>query len=165
MAENHSFDVVSKVDYQEVSNAINQALKEIKQRYDFKDALAEIDLNQKENKLTIASTDDYKVNSIIDILKQKFVKRNVPLKAFDYGETKPAGGNTVKMEVAIQSGISKEKAKDIIKDIKDSKIKVQAQIQDDQLRIIGKDLDDLQEIIKMLKQKDYGINMNFVNYR
>jgi uncharacterized protein YajQ (UPF0234 family) len=163
MAEN-SFDIVSKVDLQEVSNAIQQALKEIHQRYDLKDSKSNIELEGKDA-IILTSADDYKLKAVTDVLQTKLVKRGVPLKALDYGKIEPAAGSTVRQRVAMQQGIPTEKAREIVKVIKDTKKKVQASIQGDTVRVSGKDRDALQEIIALLRQKDFGIDMQFTNYR
>ncbi len=163
MAEN-SFDIVSKVDLQEVSNAIQQALKEIHTRYDLKDSKSDIQLDEKEA-LVLTSADDYKLKAVNDVLQSKLVKRSVPLKAFVYGAVEPAAGSTVRQRVTMQQGIPIEKAREIVKLIKNSKKKAQAAIQGDLVRVSGKDRDTLQEIIALLKQHDFGIDMQFTNYR
>jgi cyclic-di-GMP-binding protein len=163
MAEN-SFDIVSKVDLQEVSNAIQQALKEIHTRYDLKDSKSSIELDGKEA-LVLASADEFKLKAVNDVLQSKLVKRSVPLKAFNYGTIEPAAGSTVRQRVTMQQGIPIEKARDIVKLIKNSKKKVQAAIQGDLVRVSGKDRDTLQDIIALLKQHDFGIDMQFTNYR
>jgi len=163
MAEN-SFDIVSKVDLQEVSNAIQQALKEIHQRYDLKDSKSNIELEGKDA-IILTSADEYKLKAVTDVLQTKLVKRSVPLKALDYGKIEPAAGSTVRQRVAMQQGIPTEKAREIVKVIKDTKKKVQASIQGDTVRVSGKDRDALQEIIALLRQKDFGIDMQFTNYR
>ena len=162
MAE--SFDIVSKVDLQEVSNAIQQALKEIHTRYDLKDSKSDIQMDGKEA-LVLTSADDYKLKAVNDVLQGKLVKRSVPLKAFTYGAIEEAAGSTVRQRVTMQQGIPIEKARDIVKLIKNSKKKVQASIQGDVVRVSGKDRDTLQEIIAMLRQNDFGIDMQFTNYR
>jgi uncharacterized protein YajQ (UPF0234 family) len=164
MADN-SFDVVSKIELPEVSNAIQQALKEIGQRYDLKDSKSTIELNEKDNKILLSSSDDFKLKAVTDVLQAKLVKRNVPLKGLTYGTITPAAGSSVRQEITLQSGIPLEKAKDIVKAIKDSKRKVQAAIQGDVVRVSGKDRDDLQAIIQLLKSGDFGIDMQFTNYR
>lgn len=164
MAE-HSFDIVSKVDLQEVSNAIQQALKEIEQRYDFKGSKSSIELDKGNSEITIVSDDDYKLKSVVDILESKLVKRKVPIKALEYGKIEAALSGTVKQIVKLQQGIPAEKGKEIAKIIKTSKLKVQAEIQKDQLRVKAKKIDDLQSAISMLKEKDLGIHVEFVNYR
>lgn len=163
MADN-SFDIVSKVDLQEVSNAIQQALKEIHTRYDLKDSKSSIELDGKEA-LVLASADEFKLKAVNDVLQSKLVKRNVPLKALNYGTIENAAGSTVRQRVTMQQGIPIEKARDIVKVIKNSKQKVQAAIQGDLVRVSGKDRDTLQNIIALLKQQDFGIDMQFTNYR
>ncbi|MGA7459312.1 MAG: YajQ family cyclic di-GMP-binding protein [Candidatus Korobacteraceae bacterium] len=162
MAE--SFDIVSKVELQEVTNAIQQALKEIHQRYDLKDSKSDIQLEGKEA-LVLTSADDFKLKAVNDVLQSKLVKRSVPLKALTYGNIETAAGSTVRQRITMQQGIPIEKARDIVKAIKNSKKKVQAAIQGDLVRVSGKDRDTLQEIIALLKQQDFGIDMQFTNYR
>ena len=161
----NSFDVVSKIDLAEVSNAVQQALKEIIQRYDLKDSHSNIELKEKDKKLMLASQDEYKLKAVTEILGQKLVKRKVPLKGLVYGTVTPAGGSTVRQEVSLQQGIPIEKAREIVKAIKDSKQKVQASIQGDFVRIAGKDRDTLQAVMKILRESDFGIDMQFTNYR
>ena len=163
MADN-SFDIVSKVDLQEVSNAIQNALKEIHTRFDLKDTKSNIALEGKEE-LVLSSSDEYKLKAVNDILQAKLVKRGVPLKALNYGTVEPAAGSTVRQKITMQQGIPVEKAREIVKKIKDSKKRVQASIQGDSVRVSGKDRDTLQEIIAMLRQSDFGIDMQFTNYR
>jgi len=163
MAEN-TFDIVSKVDLQEVSNAIQNALKEIHTRFDLKDSKSDIKLEGKEA-LILTSLDEYKLKAVNDILQSKLVKRGVPIKALTYGAVEPAAGSTVRQKVTMQQGIPTEKAKEIVKVIKDSKKKVQASIQGDSVRVSGKDRDTLQEIIALLRGRDFGIDMQFTNYR
>jgi len=163
MAEN-SFDIVSKVDLQEVTNAIQQALKEVHTRYDLKDSKSDIQLEGKEA-LVLTSADEFKLKAVNDVLQSKLVKRNVPLKALNYGTIENAAGSTVRQRVTMQQGIPIEKARDIVKVIKNSKHKVQAAIQGDLVRVSGKDRDTLQNIIALLKQQDFGIDMQFTNYR
>lgn len=158
-----SFDIVSKVDMQEVDNAVNQALKEIGQRYDFKGTHNEIDLQ--EEAIVLLGADDYKLQAVVDVLKGKLVKRGISPKCLDYGTKEPASGGAVRQRVGIVQGISKEKGKEVVKRIKESKLKVQAQIMDDQVRVSGKKLDDLQEIIQLLKGQDMGIELQFINMR
>ena len=165
MADTSSFDIVSKVDMQEVDNALNQARKEIVQRYDFKGSKSSIELKEKEHELVLISDDDFKMKAVVDILQNKFVKRSVPLKALTYNPIEPAAGGTVRQTIKLQNGIEKEDAKLIVKMIKDSKLKVQAQIMDDQVRVSGKSKDDLQSVIVMLKQADLKFAVQFVNYR
>ena len=162
MPEN-SFDIVSKIDLQEVSNAVQQALKEIHQRFDLKDSKSDITLDK--DGLTLTSADDYKLKAVTDVLQAKLVKRNVPLKGLSYGTIEPAAGSTVRQKVTMQQGIPIEKAREIVKAIKDSKKKVQASIQGDFVRVSGKDRDTLQQIIALLRGQDFGIDMHFTNYR
>ena len=161
----NSFDIVSKIELPEVSNAVQQAMKEIQQRYDLKDSRSSIELKEKENKIILQSADDFKLKAVTDILQGKLVKRNVPLKGLAYGTITPSAGSTVKQEITLQQGIATEKAKDIVKVIKDSKKKVQASIQGDLVRVSGKDRDSLQEVIALLRGHDFGIDMQFTNYR
>lgn len=163
MAEN-TFDIVSKVDLQEVSNAIQNSLKEIHTRFDLKNTKSDIQLDGKDA-LVLTSSDEYKLKAVNDILQSKLVKRGVPLKALSYGTVEPAAGSTVRQRVTMQQGIPTEKAREIVKVIKDSKKKVQASIQGDMVRVSGKDRDTLQEIIALIRQKDFGIDMQFTNYR
>ena len=165
MADQFSFDVVSEVNMQEMKNVVDQATKEIKQRFDFKDSKTEITLKEKEKELVVISDDDYKLNAVNEIIKAKCVKRGVSLKALNYGAIEQALGGTVRQVVKIQSGIAADKAKEITKSVKDSKLKVQAQIQGEQLRIVSKSKDELQAAIAFLKQKDFGIDLQFTNYR
>ncbi len=164
MASENSFDIVSKVDLQEVSNAIQNALKEIHTRFDLKDSKSDIQLEGKEA-LILTSANDYNLKAVNDILQSKLVKRSVSIKAFTYGVVEPAAGSTVRQKVTMQQGIPIEKAKEIVKLIKDSKKKVQASIQGDTVRVSGKDRDSLQEIIALLRGHDFGIDMQFTNYR
>jgi uncharacterized protein YajQ (UPF0234 family) len=164
MPEN-TFDIVSKIELPEVSNAVQQALKEIQQRYDLKDSRSDIQLQEKENKLILQSQDDYKLKAVTEILEQKLVKRKVPLKGLTYGTITPAASSTVRQEVTLQQGIPIEKAREIIKAIKDSKKKVQASIQGDFVRVSGKDRDTLQEVMQLLRGSDFGVDMQFTNYR
>ena len=161
----NSFDIVSLVEMPEVLNAVQQALKEIQTRYDLKGSKSEIELNEKDYKLTLASADEFKLKAITEILESKLVKRKVPLKALTYGTIIPAAGSSVRQEVTLQNGIPTEKAREIVKAIKDTKKKVQASIQGDLVRVAGKDRDTLQEVIAFLKSKDFGIDMQFTNYR
>ena len=165
MAELNSFDVVSKVEMQEVKNAIDQALKEIHQRFDFKGTKTELTLKEKENELVLLSDDEYKLKSVVDILRAKLIKRNVSVKAFAFGTVEPALGGTVRQVAKIQNGLSTDKAKEITKEIKEGKFKVQAQIQGDQVRVQGKSRDELQAVIAFLKAKDFGIDLQYINYR
>jgi uncharacterized protein YajQ (UPF0234 family) len=161
----NSFDVVSKIELPEVGNALQQAMKEIQQRYDLKDSKSSIELNEKENKLILLSRDEFSLRAVTDILQSKLVKRKVPLKGLTYGAILPAAGSTVRQEVTLQQGISTEKAREIVKAIKDTKKKVQASIQGDFVRVAGKDRDTLQEVMGMLRASDFGIDMQFTNYR
>jgi uncharacterized protein YajQ (UPF0234 family) len=163
MAEN-SFDIVSKVDLQEVSNALQQALKEIHTRYDLKDSKSDIHLEGKEA-LVLSSADEYKLKAVNDVLQTKLVKRGVSLKALTYGAIEPAAGSTVRQKVSLQQGIPIEKAREIVKLVKNSKLKVQSSIQGDFVRVSGKDRDTLQQVIAIIKQSDFGIDMQFTNYR
>jgi hypothetical protein len=163
MAEN-SFDIVSKVDLQEVSNAIQQALKEVHTRFDLKDSKSSITMEGKEA-IVVSSVDDYKLKAVNDVLQQKLVKRGVPLRALVYGAVETAAGSSARQRITMQQGIPIEKAREIVKLIKDSKKKVQASIQADVVRVSGKDRDTLQEIIALLKAHDFGIDMQFANYR
>jgi len=158
-----SFDIVSKVDMQEVDNAVNQAIKEIGQRYDFKGSKSEI--SQEKDAIKVLADDDYKLKAVIDVLQSKFLKRNISIKSLKYGKVEPASGGMVRQMIDVQQGISKEKGKEIIAAIKESKIKVQAQIQDDQVRVTGKNRDDLQACIQLLKGKDLEVEMQFTNFR
>ncbi len=163
MADN-SFDVVSKVDPQEVLNAVQQALKEVHQRFDLKNSKSDIQLEGKDA-LVLTSADDFKLKAVNDVLQQKLVKRGVSLKALTYGAIEPAAGSTVRQRITMQQGIPVEKAREIVRLIKDSKKKVQASIQGDFVRVSSKDRDTLQQIIALLKSSDFGMDMQFTNYR
>src|SRR3989442_12074057 len=163
MPEN-TFDIVSKIDLQEVANAIQQATKEIHTRFDLKDSKSNIALEEKDA-IVLHSIDDYKLKAVNEILQQKLVKRGISLKGLTYGPIEPAAGGTAKQKITMQQGIPIEKARDIVKLIKNSKKKVQASIHGDLVRISGKDRDTLQEIIALLRQQDFGIDMQFTNYR
>ena len=165
MADNSSFDVVSTVDMQEVKNAVDQTLKELGQRFDFKGSKSELTLKEKEKILEVVSDDDYKLKAVLDILKAKWVKRNISLKALDYGKVEQALGGTVRQHITIQSGIIDEKTKAIVKSIKEKKFKAQGQIQGDQVRVQSKSKDELQSVIAFLKQQDFGIDLQFINFR
>jgi uncharacterized protein YajQ (UPF0234 family) len=158
-----SFDIVSKVEMQEVDNAVNQTIKEIAQRYDFKGSKSEVSLEK--DTIKVLADDDFRLKSIIDILQSKCLKRGISVKALQYGSAEPASGGMVRQLITVQQGISKEKGKEIIAVIKEKKLKVQGQIQDDQVRVTGKNIDDLQEIIQLLKGKDLGIELQFINFR
>ena len=163
MASGHSFDVVSEVDLQEVKNAVQQALKEIQTRFDFKGSKTEIRLN--EGALELSSADEYKLKSALDVLQGRLVKRKVSLKALQPGSVEAAIGGTVRQRIELQNGIPIEKAREIVKLVKNTKLKVQTAIQGDQLRVSGKDKDDLQQIIQLLRDTDLDIHMEFTNYR
>lgn len=165
MAADNSFDVVSKVDPQELANAIQQALKEIHTRYDLKDSKSNITLEEKDTVVVLASADDFKLKAVTDVFQSKLVKRGVSLKAFTYGAIEPAAGGTVRQRATLLQGIAGEKAKQIVQIVKNSKLKVQASIQGDVVRISGKDRDTLQQAIALLRQQDLGIDLQFTNYR
>jgi len=165
MAQTNSFDIASKVDMQEVLNAVNQATKELRQRYDFKGSKSEITLNQGEREITALGDDDFKLKAVIDILQGRLVKRGVSLKALQYGKVEEAAMGMARQKIKLQSGIDTERCKEIVKFIKTLKLKVQAQIQDQQVRVSGAKKDDLQAVIQALKEKDYDFHMEFVNYR
>lgn len=158
-----SFDVVSKVDLQEVDNAVNQTRKEIEQRYDFKGTHNEINLEK--DAIVILGADDFKLDAVIDVLKGKLVRRNLSPKCLDFGKKEPASAGAMRLRIGIVQGISKEKGKEVCKAIKDSKLKVQAQIMDDQVRVTGKQIDDLQAVIALLKGQDFGIELQYINFR
>lgn len=161
----NTFDVVSQVELPEVLNAINQTLKEVHQRFDLKNTKSTIELNQAEHKIVAASDDDFHLKAVLDVLEQKLIRRKVPLKALSYGPVTPAAGSTVRQEISLQQGIPIEKAREMVKLVKQSKKKVQASIQGDFVRVSGKDRDTLQEIIALLKDTDFGIDVQFTNYR
>ncbi|HUA21885.1 MAG TPA: YajQ family cyclic di-GMP-binding protein [Bryobacteraceae bacterium] len=161
----NTFDIVSKIDLAEVNNAVQQSVKEIHTRFDLKDSKSDIQLNEKDNKILLASADDFKLKAITEVLQQKLVKRKVPLKGLTFGAITPAAGSSVRQEITLQQGIPIEKAREIVKLVKDSKKKVQASIQGDLVRISGRDRDILQEVISLLRNHDFGIDMQFTNYR
>ena len=161
----NSFDVVSRIELPEVLNAVQQALKEVHTRFDLKDSHSNIEINEKDHKILLASMDEFKLKAVVDVLESKLVKRKVPLKGLTFGEIIPAAGATVRQEIALQQGIPIEKARAIVKKIKDSKLKVQASIQGDFVRVSGRDRDTLQSVIKLLRESDFGIDMQFTNYR
>ena len=165
MAQEFSFDVVSKVDLQEVLNAVQQASKEIATRFDFRGSASKVEWNEKELTLTMTSDDEGKLKSVKDILETRLVKRGVAVKSLDYQKVEPAAMGTVRQDVKIQQGIASEKAKEIVKAIKDRKLKVQAAIQGDQVRVSGRAKDDLQEVMTLLRAGDYGVPLQFTNYR
>ena len=164
MAQQNTFDITSKIDHAEVANAINQALKEVQTRFDFKGSKSAIEA-EGEEAIVLTSDDEYRLKSLNDILQSKFVKRNVPLKGLTYGKVEQALGGTVRQRITLQQGIPQEKAKEIVKFIKDAKLKVQPSIQGDFVRVAGKDRDTLQEVIAALRGQDFGIDMQFTNYR
>lgn len=164
MAKEPSFDVVSEVDMQEVNNAINQTTKEITQRFDFKGTKSTVEI-ENGNSIKIVTEDDTRMRNIIDILQSKFIKRGVAIKNLEYGKVEPAAGGMVRQSIRIRQGIEADIAKKITKDIKTMKVKVQATLQDDQVRVSGKKLDDLQAVIAFLKSQDYGIELQFSNFR
>src|SRR5579864_7055739 len=161
----NSFDVVSKIELPEVNNAIQQTLKEVNTRYDLKDSKSSIELNEKEHKIELASQDEYKLKALIEVLEGKLVKRKVPLKGLTYGTVTPAAGSSVKQEIMLQQGIPIEKSREIVRKIKDSKLKVQAAIQGDLVRVSGRDRDVLQQVIALLRGTDFGIDVQITNYR
>ena len=165
MAQENSFDIVSKIDIQEVRNAIDQALKEIRQRFDLKDSNTEINLVNSDKEIQLASAGEYKLEAVKEILGQKLVKRGVSLKNMTYGKLEPATGQSVKQTITLQQGIPSEKAKEIVRLVKDSKKKAQASIQGDTVRVSSKDRDELQGIIALLRGKDLGVELQFTNYR
>src|SRR5579871_4356082 len=164
MAQDNSFDIVSKVDIQEVRNAIDQAMKEIRQRFDLKDSHSEVNL-EGNDAIQLASSNEYKLEAVKEILGQKLVKRGVSLKNLIYGKVEPAVGQSVRQKISLQQGIPGEKAKEIVRLVKDSKKKAQASIQGDTVRVSSKDRDELQAIIAMLRGKDLGVELTFTNYR
>jgi uncharacterized protein YajQ (UPF0234 family) len=161
-----SFDITSNVDLQEVDNALNQARKEVAQRYDFKGSKASIDFDTKDSKLVLVADDEFKINALWEIVQTRLVRRNVPVKNLTRGPATPAANSTVRQEVTLQQGIASEKAKDIVKFLKDSKLKkVQASIQGDQLRVTSGSKDDLQDAMRLLRDQDFGVALQFGNYR
>jgi uncharacterized protein YajQ (UPF0234 family) len=164
MAQQNTFDIVSQIDHAEVVNAVNQALKEVNTRFDFKGSKSDIELEGHEA-IVLTSDDEYKLKSLNDILQTKLVKRGVPLKGLTYGRVESALGGTVRQRIALQQGIPQEKAKEIVKFIKDTKLKAQSSIQSDAVRVTGRDRDILQEVIAALREHDFGIDMQFTNYR
>ena len=165
-SNNSSFDITSETDLAEVQNACNQTMLEIRQRFDFKGSKSQVEIDMKTAEIKILADDAHKLNSVIDIIQGKLVKRKISIKALDYGNVEAASGDTVRQSIKIQQGIPQEKGKEIVKHIKTLGLKkMQAQIMDDQVRVTGKDKDDLQSVIASLKQKDFGIDMTFTNYR
>jgi len=163
MSKAESFDIVSKVNMQEVDNAINQTNKEISQRYDFKNSKSEVSLE--DGNLKIISEDDFKLGSVVDILQSKLIRREVPIKNLEYGKVEEASGGTVRQIIKLKQGIETDTGKQIVKDIKNLKLKVQGQIMEDQVRVSGKSRDDLQAVISFLKQQEYNVELQFTNYR
>ncbi|MCU0229608.1 MAG: YajQ family cyclic di-GMP-binding protein [Bryobacterales bacterium] len=161
----NSFDIVSKIEIPEVQNAIQQAVKELAQRFDLKNSNSSIELTEKDTIIVLQSSDEYSLRSVSEVLEQKLVKRGVPLKGLDYQTAQPAGGSTLRQQVKLRQGISTEKCKEIVKAIKDSKIKVTVSIQGDFVRVASKSRDLLQQVIQLLKSQDFGIHMEFTNYR
>ena len=164
MAESHSFDIVCKVEMHEVSNAIDQAQKQLATRYDFKGSKSSITLN-KDNTITLLADDDFKMKSLTEIVKEKLEKRGIPLKSLDFGKIETSVGSTVRQVITFQSGIPMDKAKDLVKFIKGLKLKVQSQIQEDKVRVSGTKIDDLQAIIKTIKDEDFDYAMQFINFK
>ena len=163
MAKDNSFDVVSEVNLQEVSNAVNQARKEISQRYDFKGSKTSVELEN--DTIKIITEDDFRLNSVVDILKTRLISRKVAIRNLSYGRVEDAAGGMVRQLVTIRQGIAADKAKQMVKDIKSQKLKVQTAIQGDRLRVSGKNKDDLQKVIAFLKEQDYDLELQFINYR
>ena len=166
MAQQNSFDITSNVDLQEVDNALNQARKEVAQRYDFKGTKASIEFDAKESKMVLVADDEFKLNALWEIVSTRLVRRNVPVKNMTRGDAQPAGNSTVRQEISLQQGIPTEKAKEIVKFLKESKMKkVQASIQGDQLRVTSPSRDELQEVMRLLREQDFGVALQFGNYR
>ena len=161
----NSFDVASKIDPQEVSNAIQQTLKEVHTRFDLKNAKCRVEWDPKERQILLAAEDEFKLRAVNDVMQQKMVRRGVPLKGLTYGKVEPAAGSTVEQTISLQQGIPIEKAREIVKVIKNSKLKVQAAIQADVVRVSGRDRDTLQQVIQLLRNTDFGIDVQFTNYR
>ncbi|MEW6269890.1 MAG: YajQ family cyclic di-GMP-binding protein [Thermodesulfobacteriota bacterium] len=158
-----SFDVVSKVDMQEISNALQQTRKEVEQRYDFKGS--KTDIEQEKNAIRITSDNDFKVKAVVDVLQSKLVKRGVNLKSLEYGKVEPAAGGLARQQITIHQGLDTDAAREVVKLIKDTKVKVQAQVQDDQVRVTGKQRDELQKVIQALRAADFRRPLQFVNMR
>ncbi len=163
MAAENSFDVACKIDMQEVTNALDQARREIETRYDLKGSKNELALDKTD--ITVTAADDMKLKAVVDILQSRLHKRGVPLKALSYGAVEPAAGGALRQKIALQQGIPIEKAREIVRLVKDTKLKLQAAIQGDQVRVSGKNRDDLQKVIATLREKDLGIALQFTNYR
>jgi len=165
MAQQNSFDIVSEVNMQEVDNALNQAQKEVAQRYDLKDSKSTITFDQKEKTVTVSSLNEFTLKSVVDVLQNKFIKRGIHLKSLQYSPVEQAAGGTARQKIILRVGIDKENAKTLVKIIKDSKLKVQAQIMEEQVRVSGKDRDELQAVIAKLKALDFPLPLQFTNYR
>ncbi len=166
MAKTASFDIVSTVDLQEVDNAVNQAAKEVAQRYDFKGTTAEIGFSKKDGTLSLLADDEYKLKALVDVLESKLVRRGVPIRNLDLGKVEEAAGGKARQIITLQQGITSDKAKEIVKTIKNAGFKkVQAQIQEDQVRVQSASIDELQRVIALLKQEDFGLELQFTNYR
>ncbi|MGH7717401.1 MAG: YajQ family cyclic di-GMP-binding protein [Gemmatimonadaceae bacterium] len=166
MAQQNSFDVTTGVDLQEVDNAVNQAQKEIAQRYDFKGSKSSIELRRGENKIILVADDDYKMRALLDVLQSKLIRRGVPVKNLDIGEQKQGGGDTVRREIGLKMSLDGDTAKQVVAAIKDAKMKkVQASIQGDQVRVVSPSRDDLQAVMALLRSKDFGVELQFGNYR
>ena len=165
MAQEHSFDIVSTIDLQEVRNAVLMTLKEVGQRFDFKGVLATVEFDEPKHLLKLQTQDPMKLRNLLDMLYGKLAKRGVPLKAVTPGEVQARAGDTVSQDLTLQQGIPQEKAKEIVKTIKDTKLKVQAQIQHDQVRVVSRSIDDLQTVIGLVRGRDFGIAMQCINNR
>ena len=165
IAADHSFDVVSRVDMAEVQNAVNQAVKEVATRFDFRGSKAQLELDAKSQTVVLTAEDGHQLRSLLELLQQRLVKRGVSLRSLETGKPEPAGGDTLKQKIVCQQGIPTEKAREMSRLLRDSKLKVTSQIQDDQLRVTAPKKDDLQAAIALLKQNDFGIELQFVNYR
>ncbi len=165
MSAKFSFDIVSEIDFQEVDNAVNQAIKEVQQRYDFKGSKSEIIFNKKDKKIQITSDDEFRLKALNDILQNRMIKRGISIKALDYGEIEQNSSGAAKQDISLRSGIDKDNARKIVKMIKDTKIKVQAAIQDEQVRISGRDKDDLQKVMQIVKEANLNFAVQFTNYR
>jgi hypothetical protein len=165
MGQQNSFDIVSEVNMQEADNAMNQARKEVAQRYDLKDSKSTIDFDEKEKVVTVSSLTEFTLKSVVDVLQNKFVKRGIHLKSLKYSAVEPASGGTARQKITLQVGIDKENARSLVKIIKDSKLKVQAQIMEEQVRVSGKDRDELQAVIALVKAADFPLPLQFTNYR
>ena len=165
MAKDHSFDIVSQVDLQEVRNAVEQSKKEVGQRYDFKGSRSTIDFDVQEKTLTLNTENEVRLKALNDILQMKLAKRQVSLKSLEFGTAEKATGGTLRQVLKVRQGIASEKAKEIVQFIKQSKVKAQSQIQEDQVRVQSSKIDTLQEVIQLLKKKDFGVDLQFINYR